>query len=121
MRDRRLHRNNEYTEQMSKFIAGNKVQDHRDVTQKQSFTCFTYLDTIERNESVQKIYWVSQKLLRYSKRFFQSLRNRKLRIKYQPFLVQHYKNKMACLAASTMFFVNGSLDLARSFSCAMIL
>lgn len=53
--------------------------------------------------------------------FFQSLRNRKPRIKYQPFLVQHYRNKMTCLAASTMFFVNGSLDLARSFSCAMIL
>lgn len=53
-RDRSLHRNNEYTKQMSKFIAGNKVQDHRDITQKQSFTCFTYLDTIQRNESVQK-------------------------------------------------------------------
>lgn len=73
-RDRSLHRNNEYTKQMSKFIAGNKVQDHRDITQKQSFTCFTYLDTIERNESVLKIYWVSQKLLRYSKRVFSILK-----------------------------------------------
>lgn len=70
LRDRSLHRNNEYTKQMSKFIAGNKVQDHRDVTHKRSFTWFTNLDTIERNESVQKIYWVSQKLLRYSKRVF---------------------------------------------------